>query len=335
MDVRPARLGMLAIAAFLVVGAGAGLWWWEHRPAAPIVWQGYAEADFVKVGPTEPGQLTSVAVARGDEVAAGAPLFAQNDTDERAARDQAARQLDQARQQLANLDNGGKLTEIQQAVDSLNDVRATLVRTRADLLRGTSLLRDGFATKQSVDQMTADNRSAEAKVAADEAALAQMRAPLGRVAEINGQEDAARAAGAALDMADWRLAQRSVTAPVGGRVADVLAQPGETMAAGMPVVSLLPPANIFVRFFIPEGALSGVHRGDTVALACDGCPAGLRATISFISPQAEYTPPVIYSESSRAKLVFLIEARPPPEQATLFNPGQPVDVRPLAAPGAP
>jgi HlyD family secretion protein len=170
-------------------------------------------------------------------------------------------------------------------------------------------------------------RAAEAKVAATEAALAQLRAPLGRAAEIKAQDAAARAARAALDMAEWRLAQRSVAAPVGGRVADVLAQPGETMAAGAPVVSLLPPANIFIRFFIPEPALSGVHRGDAVALACDGCPAGLRATISFISPQAEYTPPLIYSESSRAKLVFLVEARPPPEQASRLNPGQPIEVR--------
>src|SRR5271165_2445834 len=166
MAVREARLGLLAIAILLVAGAGAGLWWWLHRPAAPVEWQGYAEADYVKVGPIEPGQLTSVAVARGDQVAAGAPLFAQNDTDERAVRDQASYQLDQAKQQFANLENGGKLTEIQQAEANLDDVRATLVRIRADLQRSTTLLAAGYATKQNVDQLSADYRSAEAKVAA-------------------------------------------------------------------------------------------------------------------------------------------------------------------------
>jgi HlyD family secretion protein len=100
------------------------------------------------------------------------------------------------------------------------------------------------------------------------------------------------------------------------------------MAAGAPVVSLLPPGNIFVRFFVPEPRLSGIHAGDPVSLTCDGCPADLSATISFISPQAEYTPPLIYSESSKAKLVFLVEARPPPDQAARLNPGQPVEVRP-------
>ena len=129
-------------------------------------------------------------------------------------------------------------------------------------------------------------------------------------------------------MARWRLAQRHVVSPVSGVVADTLAEPGETLAAGAPVVSLLPPENIFVRFFIPEPALASVHQGDQVAILCDNCPADLKATVSFIAPQAEYTPPVIYSESTRGKLVFQAEARTKPSQASLLNPGQPVTVRP-------
>ncbi len=101
------------------------------------------------------------------------------------------------------------------------------------------------------------------------------------------------------------------------------------MAAGAPVVSLLPPDNIFVRFFVPEAALATMHQGDAVAFACDRCGTGLTGSISFISPQAEYTPPLIYSESSKSKLVFLVEARPPADKAALFNPGEPVEVRPI------
>ena len=85
-----------------------------------------------------------------------------------------------------------------------------------------------------------------------------------------------------------------------------------------------------MRFFVPEGQLAEVHDGDRVALLCDNCPADLAATISFISPLAEYTPPVIYSEASRAKLVYMVEARPPRERAALINPGQPIAVRPLS-----
>jgi HlyD family secretion protein len=304
------------------------VWWWSERPLPAIVWQGYAEADFVKVGPTQQGLLSAVFVARGDEVANGAPLFTQDDTDDRAARDQVAQMLAQAEEQLANLQAGGKPTEIEQAEDNLADARATLVRTGADLGRGQALLAKGDATKQSVDQLQADHLSAQAKVAALQAALTQSRAPMGRDREIDAQRKTAAAARAALDMAEWRLAQRRVAAPAGGRIADVLARPGETMPAGAPVVSLLPSSNIFVRFFIPEAALSTLHAGDPVTLACDGCPAGLSATISFISPQAEYTPPLIYSESSKAKLVFVVEARPPPDQAAKLNPGEPMEVRP-------
>ena len=316
--------------------AGAGAWWWAaHRAPGPVAWQGYAEADYVKVGPTQQGLLVAVSVRRGDIVSVGTPLFAQDDTQEHAARDQAARQLKQAEEQLANLQASGKATEIRQAGANLADARATLVRVQGDRERAEQLLRSGNATVQSVDQLRADDRSAQAKVQAAEAALAQLQAPLGRDREIKAQAAAVDAARAALAMADWRLDQRRVAAPVAGRVADVLARAGETMAAGAPVVSLLPPENILVRFFVPETDLASVHPGDQVALICDRCPPDLAASISFISPQAEYTPPVIYSEASRAKLVYLVEARPKPDQATLINPGQPIEVRPRAADRAP
>jgi HlyD family secretion protein len=100
------------------------------------------------------------------------------------------------------------------------------------------------------------------------------------------------------------------------------------MGAGAPVVSLLPPANIFIRFFVSETELANIHRGDAVTINCDDCRSGITATISFVSPRAEYTPPVIYSDESRAKLVYMVEARPPPQQAAGFNPGQPVTVMP-------
>jgi HlyD family secretion protein len=234
--------------------------------------------------------------------------------------DQAAQQLGQAEAQLANLQAGGKQTEIDQAEANLADARATLDRAKADLQRNEPLARLRAVSIQEVDQLRAGYRSAEARVHGLEAALAQLRAPLGRDREIAAQRAAVDAARAAVTMAQWRLDQRHVAAPVTGTVNDVLARPGETMSAGAPVVSLLPPENIFVRFFVPEPMLAAVHLSDHVALACDSCPAGLDATISFISPQAEYTPPVIYSESSRAKLVYKVEARPPLQQAPRAQP---------------
>jgi HlyD family secretion protein len=320
------RVGLAIL--LLIAAGGGGFWWWFHRDPPSISWQGYAEADFVKVGPTQPGLLTAVNVARGDTVAVGALLFTQDDAADLAARDQARQQLAQAEKQLANLQEAAKPTEIQQAEANLADANATLVRIAADLNRSEFLVQKGYASKQSVDQLRADYHSGQAKVAGLQAALAQAHGPMGREGEIEAQRAAVAALSAAVDMAEWRLAQRRVTAPSGGRVADVLARPGETMTAGEGVVSLLPPENIFVRFFVQEPLLGTLHQGDPVTLACDGCAAGLSATISFISPRAEFTPPLIYSESSKSKLVFLIEARPPPDQAVKLNPGLPVEVRP-------
>jgi HlyD family secretion protein len=296
-----------------------------------LEWQGYAEGDFVKIGPTQQGLLTVLHVTRGSQVAAGAPLFDQDDSNDLASRNQVASQLKQAEAQLANLQAGGKPTEIEQAEANLADTRAARDKIEADLKRNEILVKGLAATQQLVDQERADLRSANAKVGAMEAMLAQMRAPLGREGEIKAQAELVESLRSAVAMAQWRIDQRHVTAPASGIVADVLARPGETIPAGGAVVSLLPPDNIFVRFFVSETQLPGVHGGDKVALRCDGCSADLSATISFISPQAEFTPPVIYSEASRAKLVYMVEARPPAEQARLINPGQPIAVRPLAS----
>jgi HlyD family secretion protein len=320
--------GLLIFGALAAAVAG---WWFFLRPppAKPVEWQGYADADFVKVGPTQQGLVIAIHVKRGQQTEKGAPLFDQDDTNDTKAAEQAAKQLAQVQEQLANLKNGGKPTEIAQAEANLADAEAARDKARNDLTRNQTLLKTGAASAQLVDQELADVRSAEAKVAVQQAALAQMRAPMGRPDEIKAQEAAVEAAQAALAMARWRLDQRHVVAPVAAVVADTLAEPGETLAAGAPVVSLLPPENIFVRFFVPEPDLVKVHEGDKVALACNSCPADLTGAISYIAPQAEYTPPVIYSESTNAKFVFLVEARPKPEEAALLNPGQPITVRPL------
>ena len=317
----------MALAA--IVGAGG---WTLFRPRspAPIAWQGYAEADFVKVGPTQQGLVTAVHVARGDRVVKGQPLFEQDDADDRAAVDQARRLLQQAKDQLANIQSPSKPTEIDQARANLRDAEAARDKAQEDLRRDAALLKTGAGTQKIVDQEDAGLRSAEAKVAALRAALATAEAPMGRPSEIEAQTSMVDSLQAALKQAEWRLQQRSVVAPDAGVVADVLARPGETLAAGAPVVSLLPPENIFVRFFIPEPELARAHVGEKVAFQCENCPEELGGTISFIAPQAEYTPPFIYSESTRAKFVFLAEARPPKAQAARLNPGQPVTVKPLA-----
>jgi HlyD family secretion protein len=318
---------LVILLAALAAAAGAG-WWWTRSPP-PVEWQGYADADFVKIGPVLGGLLTSLFVNRGDKVAAGARLFDQDDIAERAALKEARRRLAQAERQLTNLQTASKPTEIEQAEANLAQAQADRNKIQTDFERYKSLLPSRAVPAQLVDQARNDLRAANAKVQALEAALAQMRAPIGRTPEIRAQHAAVEASQAAVTSAQWRFDQRHITAPAAGIVADVLARPGEVISAGAPVISLLPPENIYVRFFVPEPMLAKVHYGKRVKLLCDNCPSDLTGTVSFISPQAEYTPPVIYSESSRAKLVFRVEARPPLEQAPWLNPGEPVAVRPF------
>lgn len=315
---------LVAVIAALAVGGG---FWWQSYEVPPPGWQGYVDADYVRVGPTLSGQLVSLSVRRGDQVAAGAPLFAQDDADDLAARDQAAATLAEAQDRLNNLENAGRETEIAQAQADLVDMRATRDRIAKDLGRNRELLRSGAATQQTVDQQSADLDLAIAHVKASEAKLQQIQEATGRHYEIAAQRAVVAEQRAALDQAEWRLTQRHVIAPAAALVADTYALPGEMMDAGAPVVELLPPGNILVRFFVPETALATIHPGERLAIACDSCVAGLTARISFIAPQPEYTPPVIYSEAAREKLVYLVEARPDPAQAATLKPGQPVNVR--------
>ncbi|MGB6351581.1 MAG: efflux RND transporter periplasmic adaptor subunit [Pseudolabrys sp.] len=137
-------------------------------------------------------------------------------------------------------------------------------------------------------------------------------------------EAALRQAKANLDWSQTRLGRRNAYSPSEATVEQIYYRPGETVPAGRPVVALLPPGNLKIRFFAPQAVLPKINYGQTVGVSCDGCENGLTAKVSFIARSAEFTPPVIYSLEERAKLVFLIEARP--DHPEKFRVGQPVTV---------
>ena len=154
---------MLAVVA-IAAGAGAAGWWWLSREPDTASWQGYADAEYVRVSPTLTGRIVSVAITRGDQVAAGARLFAQDDADDRAARDAAAGKLAEAEARRANLETASRDTEIAQARADLANLVATRDRIARDLARNEELLRTGAASRQTVDQQRADLASALAHV---------------------------------------------------------------------------------------------------------------------------------------------------------------------------
>ena len=314
--------------AVLAVCAAAAVGLWQRFPHATEtdIWQGYADAEFIRIGPPLQGLLVEVAVKAGDFVKPGQLLFAQDNAFDIAARDEILARVAGAEARLANLQAAGRVEEIAQAEAVLADAKAALQRAATDLARADVLVKTQSTSVQQHDQARAEMLSAAAKVQAAEAALALKHSPTGRMQEIQAQTAVLAEGKAQLAQATWRLAQRSRVAPAGGLISDVYARVGETPNAGIPVVSLLPPENMLIRFFVPETALATIHAGMRLGVGCDACKPVLTAAVSFVSPRAEYTPPVIYSEAARSKLVYLVEARP---DSPFLKPGQPVTVRVL------
>ncbi len=151
-----------------------------------------------------------------------------------------------------------------------------------------------------------------------------LKSSAGTQKNFDDAEAALRQAKANLDWSQTRLGRRNAYSPSEATVEQIYYRPGETVPAGRPVVALLPPGNLKIRVFAPQAVLPKIKYGQTVGVTCDGCENGLTAKVSFIARSAEFTPPVIYSLEERAKLVFLIEARP--DSPEKFRVGQPVTV---------
>jgi HlyD family secretion protein len=289
--------------------------------------QGYVEGEFVYVSSPLAGTLGSLAVERGAQVHAGDPLFTLDDTPERAARAQAAAQLAQAQADLEDVKKGKRPSEIASLQAQIQEAQAALVLAGQDLDRQEKLAAvPGGAAEQDLDRARATRDQERQHVAQLEADL--QTAQLGsREDQIAAAEALLRSLQAALARADWDLSQKSQSAPKSGLVFDTIYRTGEWVAAGRPVVALLPPENVKVRAFVAETVVGTIHPGDPVHVSLDGVSAPLTGKVSFISPQAEYTPPVIYSEESRGKLVFMVEAVFDATTAANLHPGQPVDVQ--------
>ena len=323
IEVTKSRVVISIVAVICLV---AGLWF-LLRPRKPVVveWQGYAEADFVKAGPTQQGLLTAVHVKRGDKIVKGAPLFDQDDADDLAASDQAARQLAQAEDQMVNLESPSKPTEILQAEANLADAQAARDKIQEDLERNVALLKSGAATVQIVDQEKADLRSAISKVLVTDAMLAQARAHFGREGDIKAQTAAVGAAKAALAMARWRFDQRHVVSPVSGVVADVLAR----QASRSPLTrrssrSCRQKTFSCASSFRSRICLGRSSRRQSLAALRHLHAENVGDDLVHRSQGRVHAAGHLQQIDARQNWCFWSEARPKPGEARLLNPGQPV-----------
>jgi HlyD family secretion protein len=296
----------------------------SFRPAPTL--SGYIEGETLYLASPVAGTVANLGVRRGDRVAAGARLFVVEPRQREAQDAQASADLAAALAQAEDARKGQRPAELAVLEAEVDAAAAAERETRALLRRTEALVRRGIYARVRLDDTRAAHDTAVARLAAarrrvDAAALGQredqVRAADARVAE----------ARARLEETGARIDDMAPVAPGTARVEEVFYQRGEWAAANQPIVALIPDDRIMVRFFVPEREVAAYRPGGRVRFTCDGCGGPLEATIAFVSPRPEFTPPVIYSRGSRDRLVFMVEARPA-NGATLV-PGLPVDVYPI------
>jgi len=298
----------VAIVAVLVAAFVA---WqiWRGVPRDEGAFLGYVEGDIRYIGPIEGERIKSVAVEVGDKVAAGAPLFAMETPVLDQQRKEVAARIAQMEAQLQNLQAAlNRPQQIAVLEAGVARAEAALKLSRLTYDRQKILFAKGDVPESTLD-------SAEMARSRDEAALTEAKRQVtaalltGRSQEIEGAQAALRQARSQLAQLDIRITRQSVVAPAGGSIEDVFFRAGEMVNAGQPVLSLLPPEGRKTRFYVPQDKLAQFRMGQRVSIFCDGCPEPLYARVFYISSQEEYTPPVIFSDVEREKLVFKIEAR--------------------------
>jgi HlyD family secretion protein len=314
-----------ALAAVALLSGGC-------EPAhAPSAYQGYVEAELVDIAAPHAGRLEELSVARGQTIAAGAPLFRVEDTSERAALAAARSRLQAAQARVDNLLAARREPELEALRAEAASARAAAELSRLQLRQAEQLRASGFVSQARLDEAQANHARDRARVAEAEARILSASIAIGRTGEVAAAQAEIRAADAEVGQREWQLSQMSRAAPADALVYETYFSTAEWVPAGTPVVSLLPPAHLKLRFFVPEAQLATLTPGTRVQAHCDGCAQPIEAAVSYVSPRPEYTPPIIYSRETKSKLVFLVEARPEPAAAARLNPGQPIEVRPAAA----
>lgn len=286
--------------------------------------QGYVEVDFIYPSSLESGRLLSIDIERGSKVVKNQIIARLDDTEARAVLAQTQAKLAHAQSDLADLQKGQRPEELEIMRRLIEQAKARIKLPEPRVERRRTLVKQNIVGQEAVDE-------AEAAIAEDRQRLAEMEARL-RVAEMPAREDQVKAANAqieaeqaAIKQAQWVLDQHIIYAPEDGRIEDVYFRPGEHVEPGQPLAQLFSPQRLKIRFFITEPFLSKISLNQEVSVHCDSCPPNQKAIIRFIANQPEYTPPVIYSRESRAKLVYLVEAYPIDSQLN-WHPGQPIDI---------
>ena len=292
--------------------------------AGPTVYNGYVEANYVYVAATNPGRIKDIDTDEGATVTQGQALFALDDDQYRAVLSAAIAQQAAAEASWRNLETGSRSEEIDVIRASLKQAEASQALAKTTLDRTLKLKQGGLVPDSQVDSAQAQLDTANASVAQLQAQLAVAELPA-RPEQLTAAKANYEAAAANVEAAKAQLADRTVAAPVGGVVDRVYYKSGEVVGIGSPVLSILPPGELKVEFFLPETERNRFRIGDIMTVTCDSCATGLTATISYLASQPQHTPPIIYSREERKRLVFLAEAMI--DESVSLLPGQPVTMK--------
>ncbi|MGB5557008.1 MAG: HlyD family efflux transporter periplasmic adaptor subunit [Paracoccaceae bacterium] len=306
---------LVALIAFVIPGFGA---------APDQAYNGYVEADYLYVAPSSPGRITAIHAREGDWVTAAQELVVLDDTSQRAALNAAKANVAVAEANLDNLMTGSREAEIEVIRASLANAEADQHLAQITLDRSLQLSAKGLVPPAQVDTDRARLQSANAQVAQLKAQLKVAELPA-RSAQQLAAEATLEGARAEVDRARSALEDRLIAAPEAGLVDRIYFDVGEVAATGAPVLSLYQPERLKAIFFVPEPERASFAVGDILALSCDGCPAGLTASVTRLSSSPQHTPPILYSRDERARLVFRAEATLAGQHGLL--PGQPITLR--------
>ncbi len=293
-------------------------------PKAQVGYSGYVEDQEVSIAAPQSGWLTGVRVDRGDVITTDEPLFSLDATQQQAALSGAQNRATAAAATATDLGKGARQADIAPLLAQRKQAQAQLDLAGANEARYAQLQPGGYVAPTQMDSVRAATRSAQADLDNVDKQIAdkQLASRSDQVQAARAQADAAKTD---IAQAQWTVSDRDVRSRLEGRVDERLREPGEFVAAGSAVLTVLPKGREFVRFYVPQADLPKLKVGQGVNIACDNCGAGLHGRIRFISQVAEFTPPVIYSVQERQKLMFLVEATPDTPDA--LRAGQPVDVR--------
>jgi HlyD family secretion protein len=287
--------------------------------------QGYIEGDFLTIAAQHPGRIAELPVNEGDPVAADAVLFRLDTQVAEAALAAAEARVQQAEEQLQDLTVGARPQEVAAFEAAVQRAQADLDLARARMERQLALFERNVASRATLDEAQAALVNAEARLeeAREQLELAQLPS---RIDRIEAAEAALAAATSDAEQQRRLIAEHTGRAPEDGLVQEVLRRRGEVVGAGGAVILFLPEDARRAVFFVAQAQLPGLSQGTMVAIACDGCPDGLEAPVSFIDREVQFTPPVIYGPDERQRLVTRVEARLPADQAGRLHPGQPITV---------